>query len=107
MFWDTFYSLCLSNGKKPLNVVNELKIAGASITKWKNGSIPNGNNLKKIADYFGISVDTLLGKESSDQANMLEENTVQYCFEEKTVTKHFKREQMEAIVKMLNAIPEK
>lgn len=62
MFWNMFYKLCTENNTKPLSVVKELKIASGIITKWKNGSIPNGETLIKLADYFGISIDYLLGR---------------------------------------------
>lgn len=31
-------------------------------TKWKNGSIPKSDTLKKIADHFGVSTDALLAQ---------------------------------------------
>ena len=31
------------------------------MTSWKNGALPQVKNRKKIADYFGISVDELMG----------------------------------------------
>lgn len=63
MFWDNFYLLCQKINKKPLNVVSELGISSGSITKWKNGTLPRGETLSKLASYFGVSVDYLLGKE--------------------------------------------
>lgn len=63
MFWERFYNLCLEKGTKPLPVVKELSIATGSITKWKNGTVPNGTTLQKIADHFGVTVDYLLGNE--------------------------------------------
>ncbi len=33
-----------------------------SINKWKDSS-PSIKNLVKVADYFGVSVDSLLGRE--------------------------------------------
>lgn len=30
-------------------------------TSWKKGALPHIKNRKKIADYFGISVDELMG----------------------------------------------
>ena len=62
MCWERFYNLCISNQTKPLNVVKELSIAAGSITKWKNNTVPNGETLMKIADYFNVSIDYLLGK---------------------------------------------
>ena len=61
MFWERFYNLCLSNDTKPLPVVKELSISTGSITKWKRGTIPGGDTLVKISNYFGVTVDYLLG----------------------------------------------
>ena len=49
MFWENFYFLCESKGRKPLQVVKELGIATGSITKWKNGTIPSKKTLQKLA----------------------------------------------------------
>lgn len=57
MFWENFYSLCIDRNTKPLRVVNELGIASGSITKWKNGTIPNQKTLQKISGYFDVSVE--------------------------------------------------
>lgn len=63
MFWDRFYQLCKAHGTKPNPVAKALGISSATITKWKSGSDPQSSNVKKIADYFGVSVDYLLGNE--------------------------------------------
>ncbi len=34
----------------------------SNATFWKKGSIPKGETLQKLADYFGVSVDYLLEK---------------------------------------------
>ena len=47
----------------PTNAVKEIGIAAGSITKWKEGRIPRDSTLIKIAEYFGVSVEYLLGKE--------------------------------------------
>lgn len=65
MFWKNFLELCQSKNMKPLQVVKKIGIAGGNITNWKNGTIPSGNNLQKIADYFGVTIDDLL----SDKPN--------------------------------------
>ena len=61
MFWDNFYNLCVKKGIKPNPVAKELGISSASLTKWKNGTTPNSDALQKIAEYFDVSVDYLLG----------------------------------------------
>lgn len=57
MFWKNFYELCMVNNLKPLQVVNQLHIAAGSITSWKNGTTPSAKNLKKLADFFKVSVE--------------------------------------------------
>lgn len=64
MFWEKFYSLCLKNNVKPFAVVKSLGISQGSITKWKNGSIPSGATLAKLAEYFGVTVDELMNNDS-------------------------------------------
>lgn len=62
MFWDIFYNLCILNGTKPNAVCKELNLSNATATHWKNGTMPKGDILIKVADYFGCSVDYLLGR---------------------------------------------
>ena len=62
MFWNTLVQLCNQQGTNPTTVVKTLGIAAGSVTKWKNGAIPRGTTLAKIADHFGVTTDYLLGK---------------------------------------------
>ena len=62
MFWNRFEGLCKENKCKPNNVMQALGLSAATATKWKNGSIPNGDALQKVADYFNVSTDYLLGR---------------------------------------------
>ena len=65
MFWEIFSKLCSQRGKSPNAVAKELKISSGSVTNWKNGTIPNNSALIKLANYFNVSVDYLLGKEDT------------------------------------------
>lgn len=65
MFWEIFSELCLQQGKSPNAIAKELKISSGSVTNWKNGTIPNNSALLKLANYFNVSVDYLLGKEDT------------------------------------------
>ena len=60
MFWDNFYQLCESHGKKPNPVAKSLGFSSASVTKWKNGTLPNLSAVIDIAEYFHVTVDELL-----------------------------------------------
>ena len=61
MFWDKFVTLCSAKGISPNGVCADLGLSTATATKWKKGAIPRDTTLKKIADYFGVSVSYLLG----------------------------------------------
>lgn len=62
MFYDVYADLCKEIGKSPSAVAQELKINKSNVTNWKNnGYTPRGEVLNKIADYFGVTVDYLLG----------------------------------------------
>lgn len=62
MFWERFSQLCNEHGIKPNPLAKEIGISSGIITKWKtSGTLPNGETLKKLANYFGCSVDYLLG----------------------------------------------
>ena len=63
MFWNTYTTLCAKQGVSPNAVAKSLSIASGTVTKWKNGSMPQNATLKKLADYFGVTVDELLGNE--------------------------------------------
>ena len=69
MFWNIFYVLCEQRKTKPLSVVKELNIASGSITKWKNGSMPKLDALLKIANYFDVSLDYLVGRDNNIAKN--------------------------------------
>ena len=63
MFWNNFVSLCNQQNTTPTSVVKDLNISVGSVTHWKNGKVPHHATLKKLADYFGVTVDHLLGNE--------------------------------------------
>jgi transcriptional regulator with XRE-family HTH domain len=49
-------------------MLNDLSMGGGTFATWKaRNTIPNGEALSKIADYFGVTVDYLLGK--TDEKN--------------------------------------
>lgn len=60
-FWSQLVKLCVQKGKSPNAVAKELSLSSGSVTSWKKGRVPHHSTLLKIADYFGVSVDSLLG----------------------------------------------
>lgn len=61
MFWDRFYSLCVENKTTPTNVVKAIGVSHGATTKWKKGTNPNADVLVKLAEYFNVSIDYLMG----------------------------------------------
>ena len=60
--------LCKEKGISISKMIKDLGMANGNVTRWNNGSVPTGDNLTKIADYFGESTDYLLGKTEKRQA---------------------------------------
>ena len=66
MFFDIFYDLCQRKGVSCKKAAEEIGLSNSITTKWKKtGAIPGGETLHRIAAYFGVSTDYLLGKEST------------------------------------------
>lgn len=62
MFLDILENLCKEKGATITGVLKDLKLSPSKGTAWRNGSIPNGEVLSKLADYFDVSTDYLLGR---------------------------------------------
>lgn len=56
-----------AKGVKDADVARETKIIKSTFTDWKNGrSTPKIDKLQKIADYFGVTTDYLMGNEDDE-----------------------------------------
>ena len=58
------HELCKINGIKISNLQKELGFGNASIYKWDTNS-PSIDKLIKVADYFGVSLDYLLDRQTA------------------------------------------
>ena len=62
-FYDRFIELCARNNEKPSPVAQKLGIHKTAVSNWKSRrTYPTAVNLKKIADYFNVSLEYLTGK---------------------------------------------
>jgi len=61
LFWNSFFGGMCKKGKSPAVVAEELGFSNSATTCWKNGSLPRMSSRKKLADYFGITVEELMG----------------------------------------------
>ena len=65
MFYDIYKALCEQRGVSLSRAAAEIGLSNATVTKWKKtGAAPGGDTLTKVAAYFGVSVDKLLGVET-------------------------------------------
>ena len=62
MGYDVFEKLCNSRGVTPYRVAKETGVSTSTLSSWKTGRYtPKQDKLQKIADYFGVTTEYLLG----------------------------------------------
>lgn len=62
MFYERLCELCSEKGIAPTTFVEAiLNMSKGNCSKWEAGAEPKSNTLKKIANYFDVSTDYLLG----------------------------------------------
>lgn len=68
MFYDRFEQLCISKGVRPGRACIEMGLSRSLAAKWKNSKTkePSADVLKKMSEYFGISIDEILGDNPSN-----------------------------------------
>lgn len=67
LFVNRLKTLIDNSGKMQKEICNEMGIPRQKMTNWKIGySEPNYDDLIRIADYFGVTTDYLLGYTNAD-----------------------------------------
>lgn len=65
MFYDLFLELCREKGVAPTRAALDIGLSKSAPTTWKKrGLTPQGGTINKLADYFHVSADYLLGNVS-------------------------------------------
>ena len=72
MFKEIFIRLCNEKGVAPTAACVEIGLSNATFSCWTETSIPRKATLMRIADYFGVSVDYLLGNVQMDLQHFAE-----------------------------------
>lgn len=76
MFFDIFYDLCKQKGVSCKKAAEEMGLSNSITTKWKKtGATPSGETLDKVALYFGVSTDYLLGKRYDSMTDLFMGNS--------------------------------
>lgn len=86
-FYTIYKALCVEIGKSATGVALELGVHRSTVSNWKNGGAPRQEILNKIANYFDVSVDYLLGntdikKKATPKEQLLtdeQEALLNYC----------------------------
>ena len=69
---ERFEKLCASLGIEPEIASKKIGISNSTISKWKWDTGPSTESLIKISDFFGCSIDYLIGRnEHSEELNRL------------------------------------
>ena len=62
MFYSRIVALSKERGTNISNVISELQLSSGNLSKWKAGGMPKADTISKLADYFHVSTDYLLGR---------------------------------------------
>ena len=62
MIFSNISMLCKQRGISVAKLERECGLGNATIRGWETSS-PNVENLKRVADYFGVSVDNLISQD--------------------------------------------
>lgn len=78
MFYDNYLRLCNQKGVSASGAALEMGLSRAAVTGWAQGKVPRDATLRRIADYFGVSVEELTRDQKEkpvedDEPNTLEE----------------------------------
>ena len=65
---DTLSNLCLLKGESINQSFSTCGLSSSLVTNWKNGSQPNLKTLEALANYFNVSIDYLVGRETPANA---------------------------------------
>lgn len=70
MFYERFLELCNKKGLSPAAAAREIGLSNATTTHWSQGTNPTQASTLKVAKYFGVSTEYLLGKAEKGNATV-------------------------------------
>ena len=68
MFFNRFKALCDEKQISVYRACTDIGLNRSAVAKWKAGGKPNGSTASKLADYFGVTTDYLLGQSQERSA---------------------------------------
>lgn len=78
-FFERYEELCIEKGLKPQNVemIKIVGVSSAAVSGWKKGALPKGDVLCRLAKFFNVTTDYLLGL--NEVRNPYYTNTINNC----------------------------
>ena len=67
VFFNRFKALCDEKGISVYRACTDIGLNRSAVAKWKDGGKPNGTTAAKLAEYFGVTTDYLLGQSEQRQ----------------------------------------
>lgn len=66
VFYDRFVQICSRRGITPSRAAIEAGLSKSTVSKWKStpDAEPTGTAIKKLSEYFGITIAELMGEET-------------------------------------------
>ncbi len=77
VFYSIFSKLCKQKGISETAALQEIGLSSGNLKNWKDGRIPKTDVLNKVASYFGVSMDYLLGK--SEVRNSVNDDDIKFA----------------------------
>ena len=68
LFASNLQSLRKQKGVTQEQLASYLGVSPQAVSKWENGSYPEGDLLPKISEYFGVSISYLYGQETGKKS---------------------------------------
>ena len=101
MFYEIFCRLCQVHDLTPSGAATKIGFNRASVTMWKNsGKAPKQELLLKIAEYFGVTTDYLLGYDIQARIDLLSYQ-IEQLKEEWRVAHGDKKEELESTIAVM------
>lgn len=90
-------------------LAKKINVDCSAVTKWETGKAnPDFEKQQFLADFFGVSVDYLLGrtdkKETHVEQHTLNDNTIVYCRNGETKEVQLSEDKMKFLLKMIDVI---
>lgn len=74
MFYEIYSRLCSEKGVSPSRAAVDMGFYRSSVSYWKNkGGSPGRDGLRKMSEYFGVSIETFTKEERETRAKATEE----------------------------------